>query len=285
MSNCKERGRFGRRLLFASAALGVCLAASAAFAGECPADQRSPTREDPVDFKPVGVTDTVIASINVAEPPYDIKDRNFRMPKLTIEPMGVVPWHSHADRPAIIYIVEGEINEYASNCAVPIVHKAGDVVAETPEVSHWWKNVVTRPLSCSPPICSRTRTTRTCNTPPAGRGVLLSPQGATSILPRSTASLRRRRSSRSNRNRTQNLGDGARPLRPGLNFSFGLKLDGNRLSRTRIFYGWSLSWYAAPRGALLKVGALKSGNGAPTNPEQRDRPRKPQEHVERQHGE
>ena len=28
-----------------------------------------------------------------------------------------------------------------SNCAVPIVHKAGDVVAETPEVSHWWKNL------------------------------------------------------------------------------------------------------------------------------------------------
>jgi len=55
--------------------------------------------------------------------------------------MGIVPWHSHADRPAIIYIVEGEIVEYASNCAVPIVHKAGDVVAETPEVSHRWKNL------------------------------------------------------------------------------------------------------------------------------------------------
>ncbi|HSB58953.1 MAG TPA: cupin, partial [Methyloceanibacter sp.] len=45
------------------------------------------------------------------------------------------------DRPAIIYIIEGEIEEYASNCAVPIVQKAGDVVAETPEVSHWWKNL------------------------------------------------------------------------------------------------------------------------------------------------
>ena len=51
-----------------------------------------------------------------------------------------MPWHSHGDRPAIIYIIDGEINEYASNCAVPIVHKAGDVVAETSEVSHWWKN-------------------------------------------------------------------------------------------------------------------------------------------------
>ena len=141
MSNTTERGRFGRSILFAGAALGACLAASAAFAGECPADQKKGDARGPVDFKPVGVTDTVIASIDVAKPPFNIKDRNFRMRKLTVEPMGIVPWHSHADRPAIIYITEGEIVEYASNCAVPIVHKAGDVVAETPEVSHWWKNL------------------------------------------------------------------------------------------------------------------------------------------------
>ena len=141
MSNNTKRGRFGRSLVFAGAALGACLAASAAFADGCPADQKKADARGPVDFKPVGVTDTVIASIDVSKDPFDIKDRNFRMRKLTIEPMGIVPWHSHADRPAIIYIVEGEVVEYASNCAVPIVHKAGDVVAETPEVSHWWKNL------------------------------------------------------------------------------------------------------------------------------------------------
>ena len=141
MSNNTKRGRFGRSLVFACAALGACLVASAAFADGCPADQKKTDARGPVDFKPVGVTDTVIASIDVSKAPFDIKDRNFRMRKLTIEPMGIVPWHSHADRPAIIYIVEGEVVEYASNCAVPIVHKAGDVVAETPEVSHWWKNL------------------------------------------------------------------------------------------------------------------------------------------------
>ena len=78
--------------------------------------------------------------IDVEKEPANIKDRKFRMRKLTIEPGGIVPWHSHGDLPAIIYIIEGEINEYASNYAVPIVHKAGDVVAETSEVSHWWKN-------------------------------------------------------------------------------------------------------------------------------------------------
>ncbi|MBV8185771.1 MAG: hypothetical protein JO339_00900 [Alphaproteobacteria bacterium] len=38
------------------------------------------------------------------------------------------------------YLLEGEITEYASNCAVPVVHKPGDVIVETPNLSHWWKN-------------------------------------------------------------------------------------------------------------------------------------------------
>ena len=136
-----ERSRLGRSLLLAAVVLSASVIASAASAGECPADQKKPIAREAVDVKPVGVTDTVIAMIDVEKEPANIKDRKFRMRKLTIEPGGIVPWHSHGDRPAIIYIIEGEIVEYASNCAVPIVHKAGDVVAETSAVSHWWKNL------------------------------------------------------------------------------------------------------------------------------------------------
>jgi len=63
-----------------------------------------------------------------------------RLRRLTIAPGGFVPWHSHGDRPAIIYIGGGEVTEYASNCAVPIVHKSADVARETHVTSHWWKN-------------------------------------------------------------------------------------------------------------------------------------------------
>jgi quercetin dioxygenase-like cupin family protein len=140
MSSRTQKGPLGRSLILLGVVLGSSLVASAAFAGECPADQKKPNATAPVDYKAVGVTDTVIAMIDVEKEPANIKDRKFRMRKLTIEPGGIVPWHSHGDRPAIIYIIDGEINEYASNCAVPIVHKAGDVVAETSEVSHWWKN-------------------------------------------------------------------------------------------------------------------------------------------------
>jgi len=136
----RTKGRFGRSLLLAGVIASANLAATLAQAGECPADQKKPDATKPVDMKPVGVTDTVIAMIDVDQQ-QGIKDRKFRMRKLVVEPGGVVPWHSHGERPAIIYIIEGEIDEYASNCAVPIVHKAGDVVAETKDVSHWWKNI------------------------------------------------------------------------------------------------------------------------------------------------
>ena len=120
------------------AALGLT---SAAAAGECPADKFKADVRAPVSTPATGVTDTVLASIDLAKEPVQLKDHLQRVRKLVIQPGGVVPWHSHTDRPALIYIIEGEIVEYASNCAVPIVHKAGDVRAETQGTSHWWKNL------------------------------------------------------------------------------------------------------------------------------------------------
>ena len=77
--------------------------------------------------------------IDLTQEPVNI-DRKFRLRRLEVQPGGVVPWHSHGERPAIIYIVSGAITEYRSTCAVPIEHKAGEVTAETKGVSHWWKN-------------------------------------------------------------------------------------------------------------------------------------------------
>jgi hypothetical protein len=104
---------------------GSVATASTAFAGECPAGKMKPNAREMVDYKPVGVTDVTLGTINLEKQPANIKDRELRFRKLTIEPGGIVPWHSHDDRPALIYVQQGEIVEYASNCAEPIVHKAG----------------------------------------------------------------------------------------------------------------------------------------------------------------
>jgi quercetin dioxygenase-like cupin family protein len=113
---------------------------SSAQAGSCPAAQAKSDARQPVSTAGKGVTDTVLAAIDLEKEPANIKDRQLRFRKLTIEPGGIVPWHSHGDRPAIIYVAEGEIVEYASNCAVPITHKAGEIRPETSGTSHWWQN-------------------------------------------------------------------------------------------------------------------------------------------------
>jgi len=122
----------------------VIVTVSSATAGECPAGKMTAGAREAASFPANGVTDTVLAAIDLAKEPANLKDRQLRFRKLTIEPGGVVPWHSHADRPAIIYVAEGEIVEYASNCAEPIVHKAGEVRSETSGTSHWWKNLGTK---------------------------------------------------------------------------------------------------------------------------------------------
>ena len=134
--------RFGRHLVLAGIIAGSTLVGvSAATAGSCPSDQMKADARQPVTDAGKGVTDTVLAAIDLEKEPANIKGRQLRFRKLTIEPGGIVPWHSHGDRPAIIYVAEGEIVEYASNCAVPILHKAGEVRPETSGTSHWWQNL------------------------------------------------------------------------------------------------------------------------------------------------
>jgi quercetin dioxygenase-like cupin family protein len=117
---------------------------TAAYAGGCPADQQKHNVRAPVDTAAKGVTDTTLGAIDLANESISAKERQLRFRKLTIEPGGIVPWHSHDDRPALIFVQDGEIVEYASNCAVPILHKAGEIRAETKGTSHWWENKGTK---------------------------------------------------------------------------------------------------------------------------------------------
>lgn len=132
------------RLSTAGAALGAWLAlAGAASAGECPTDKvvADGQGQKPGATMPKDVTDVVLGAIDLAsQPAVGADDRLFRMRRLAIKPGGVVPWHSHDDRPALIYVAIGEVTEYASSCAVPIVHHPGEVAMEQKGTSHWWKN-------------------------------------------------------------------------------------------------------------------------------------------------
>ena len=131
------------RFALAGAVLAVlCLGAGSALAGECPAEHRvaDGAGQKPGPTMPQGVTDVVRYSTDLSKEPIALQNRQFRLRQLEMQPGGIVPWHSHNERPAMIYIVSGEVVEYASSCAVPIVHRSGDVAPEKNGTSHWWKN-------------------------------------------------------------------------------------------------------------------------------------------------
>jgi quercetin dioxygenase-like cupin family protein len=148
MTFAMSRWSIGRSLLLAGAlAVSMPVLSAVADAGECPAGKTvvAEQGQKPGATTPRGVTDTVLAATDLGQEKVALPGHMFRLRSLVIEPGGEVPWHSHADRPAIIYIVEGEVVEYASTCAVPILHKAGDVAPETHATSHWWKNTGSKP--------------------------------------------------------------------------------------------------------------------------------------------
>ena len=125
-------------------ALAFAGAASAAQNAECPADQMRADARTTGEMTPSKVTDTELNALMLGGEIKGLDGRRLRLRKLVIQPGGVVPWHSHTDRPAIIFVQQGEIYEYASNCAVPILHKEGDVRPEVKGTSHWWENKGTR---------------------------------------------------------------------------------------------------------------------------------------------
>lgn len=132
-------GRAWRGVTAAAAVAATFAFAGTALAGECPAGKMNPVFGNP-GHGPKAVTDTVLAQIDLGGEKVALRGHNMRVRKLVIQPGGIVPWHSHDERPAMIYIVSGEINEYASNCAAPILHKAGDIAREAKGTSHWWQN-------------------------------------------------------------------------------------------------------------------------------------------------
>lgn len=110
---------------------------SPAFAAQCGASGANPLANHPTE--PKGVTDTVIGSVDLGSE-IQVEGRQLRTRRLVVQPGGIVPFHSHADRPALIVTVSGSITEYRSDCTQPVQHMAGDISREADGISHYWVN-------------------------------------------------------------------------------------------------------------------------------------------------
>jgi quercetin dioxygenase-like cupin family protein len=131
----------GFSLFVAGTLAGSFLIGATAASAACP-----PGKETTTDGQKPGATahkdveEKLLGQIDLSKEKVKVPGRLFRMRRLVVQPGGEVAWHSHEDRPALIYIISGTITEYSSHCSVPIEHPAGDLSVESGGLSHWWKN-------------------------------------------------------------------------------------------------------------------------------------------------
>ena len=120
--------------IIALAAIG---GATPAMAGQCSTAGANPLANAPT--MPKDVTDTVIGAVDLGSE-INVDGRQLRTRRLVVQPGGIVPIHSHKDRPALIVTVSGSITEHRSDCSQPIEHHAGDISREAEGISHYWIN-------------------------------------------------------------------------------------------------------------------------------------------------
>jgi quercetin dioxygenase-like cupin family protein len=111
--------------------------ATPALAGQCATAGANALTNAPT--MPKDVTDTVIGAVDLG-PEINVAGRQLRTRRLVVQPGGIVPIHSHADRPALIVTVSGSITEHRSDCSGAVEHHAGDISREAAGISHYWIN-------------------------------------------------------------------------------------------------------------------------------------------------
>src|SRR5437867_9709736 len=88
----------------------------------------------PQDTK--GVDAKVVSTVDLAP---DLPGHQLRLRRLTFEPGAVAGVHSHKDRPAFAYLLEGTLTEMREG-GFQKLHNPGDVITESRDVTHWAAN-------------------------------------------------------------------------------------------------------------------------------------------------
>jgi quercetin dioxygenase-like cupin family protein len=133
-------------LVLAALIAGAVSISVPAIAGTCPAGKETTDGQKPGATAHKDVAEKLLGQIDLSKEKIAVAGHFLSMRRLDIKPGGEVAWHSHAERPALIYIVSGTVTEFSSHCAVPIVHKTGELSVEQGGLSHWWKNTSREPV-------------------------------------------------------------------------------------------------------------------------------------------
>lgn len=129
------------------AALAGPAAAHVILPPEAPAsvgDTELRTIEGPAE--PRGITVRPAGAFPLDRGAAALPDFEMRVRFFEIAPGGIVPVHSHDDRPAVVIVTQGEIVEHRSDQAEPVTIGPGGVSLEAPGITHWFENVSDEPL-------------------------------------------------------------------------------------------------------------------------------------------
>jgi quercetin dioxygenase-like cupin family protein len=97
--------------------------------GTAISQQRPPTENRGLEAKPLGVID-----LAPEMPAHQLRQRS-----VLVEPGGVIALHSHGDRPAFVYVLEGTLTELKED-GFKQEYKSGEVLVESRDVTHWAEN-------------------------------------------------------------------------------------------------------------------------------------------------
>lgn len=78
-------------------------------------------------------------------PEIGVQGRTLRLRLLTVDPGGVLALHSHKDRPAVAYIIQGTLIEHREGGEVK-EHHAGESWPVSTSVTHWEETKGSEPL-------------------------------------------------------------------------------------------------------------------------------------------
>src|SRR5262245_15817668 len=92
-----------------------------------------------VPTQTAGQSEEQLRSLDLTTELDSTKGRPLRMRKVTLQPGGVLGLHNHVDRPAITYLLEGEMT-YHYEGKPPQVVKPGGGFAEGRATTHWAEN-------------------------------------------------------------------------------------------------------------------------------------------------
>ena len=91
-----------------------------------------------------GLSNIPLWSLDLSDEMDSVKGRPLRMRKVTLLPGGVIGLHTHKDRPAVSYLLQGEMVYHPQGKPEQVL-KVGQGFAEGKDTTHWAENRGTVP--------------------------------------------------------------------------------------------------------------------------------------------